>query len=61
MKTLKLIAPIICLLFVEITFANVGEKFPELVGENLENKSIELPKAAKGKYCLIGMASSKKG
>ena len=60
MKTLKIIIPIICILFFETSFAHVGDQFPELMGENLENKNVKLPSAAKGKYCLIGMASSKK-
>ena len=44
----------------QLSFANNGDKFPNIKGESLDNKMIELPKAAKGKYCLIGMASSQK-
>jgi len=60
MKILKIVSFIICLFIVEMSFAHVGDKFPNLKGESLKNKTVELPKAAKGKYCLIGMASSKK-
>ena len=44
----------------QFSFANDGDKFPTIKGETLKNKMIELPKAAKGKYCLIGIASSQK-
>ena len=60
MKTLKIITPILCLLFIVTSFTTIGDKFPDITGENLENKNVKLPLAAKGKYCLIGMASSQK-
>ena len=58
MKNLAII--LIPLIIVQFSFANNGDTFPSITGESLKNKMIELPKAAKGKYCLIGMASSKK-
>jgi hypothetical protein len=33
--------------------------FPDITGESLYNETVKLPIEAKGKYCLIGMASSK--
>ncbi|PCI93856.1 MAG: hypothetical protein COB15_15605 [Flavobacteriales bacterium] len=58
MKKLAII--LIPLIIVQFSFANNGDTFPSITGESLKNKMIELPKAAKGKYCLIGMASSRK-
>ena len=58
MKNLAII--LIFLIIVQFSFANNGDTFPSITGESLKNKMIELPKAAKGKYCLIGMASSQK-
>ena len=60
MKFPKLIANAFFTLIVTVSYANVGEVFPNIVGESLENKMIELPLASKGKYCLVGMASSQK-
>ncbi len=60
MKHLKLIAPIIFSLIVNVSYANVGGLFPDIIGETLDNQKVNLPKASKGKFCLIGMASSKK-
>lgn len=60
MKHLKLITLIIFSLILNLTYANVGDLFPEIIGENLDNQKVNLPKASKGKFCLIGMASSKK-
>ncbi len=54
MKNLAII--LIPLIIVQFSFANNGDTFPSITGESLKNKMIELPKAAKGKYCLIGMA-----
>ncbi len=51
---------LIILLITQFSFANNGDKFPNIKGETLKNKMVELPKSANGKYCLIGMASSKK-
>ena len=58
MKNLAIL--LIYLITIQFSFANDGDKFPNITGETLKNKMIELPKAAKGKYCLIGMASSQK-
>ncbi len=60
MKNLKTLTLIICLFFVETSIANNGDKFPNIKGQTLKNKVVELPKAVKGKFCLIGMSSSKK-
>jgi hypothetical protein len=58
MKNLTIL--LISLITIQFSFANNGDTFPSITGESLKNKMIELPKAAKGKYCLIGMASSQK-
>lgn len=60
MKNLKVFTVFLSLIFTHSLFANDGDKFPTIKGETLKHKAIELPRAAKGKYCLIGMASSKK-
>ncbi len=60
MRVLKLIALITCFLLVDDSFAQVGEVFPNLTGESLKNTNVKLPESSKGKYCLIGMASSQK-
>ncbi|MBL4593646.1 MAG: hypothetical protein JKX68_07525, partial [Flavobacteriales bacterium] len=60
MRYLKIIAPVICFFIVENGFAQVGEVFPDITGESLEKTSVKLPAASKGKFCLIGMASSQK-
>ncbi len=51
---------LISLFLTHYSIANNGDKFPDIKGETLKNKMIELPKSAQGKYCLIGMASSQK-
>ena len=56
----NLIIVFLSIIIFQFSFANDGDKFPTIKGETLKNKMIELPKAAKGKYCLIGMASSQK-
>src|SRR5689334_11141525 len=38
----------------------VGNPFPDLEGETLDDKKVKLPEATKGKYTLIGMAYSKR-
>jgi hypothetical protein len=58
MKQLFVVLSLI--IFSQVTFANNGDKFPNIKGETLKHKIVELPKSAEGKYCLIGMASSKK-
>ena len=58
MKRLTIILSLI--LISQFAFANNGELFPAIAGETLQHKIIELPKSAKGKFCLIGMASSQK-
>ena len=60
MKYVKVIVPIILLIFVNRTYAHVGDVFPNIIGESLENKMVELPAASIGKFCLVGMASSQK-
>lgn len=38
----------------------IGKMFPSMEAENVEDKKVILPDAAKGKYTLIGLAYSKK-
>ncbi len=40
--------------------AQEGDVFPELVGETLEQDTIELPEATEGKITILGMAYSQK-
>jgi len=58
MKHLKVIVPIILLLIVNVSYAQVGETFPAITGESLQNNMVELPSSTKGKFCLVGLASS---
>jgi len=52
------------LLFASIVISSnaqvVGKMFPSMEAENVEDKKVLLPDAAKGKYTLIGLAYSKK-
>lgn len=38
----------------------VGKAFPPMTAETIDDKEVELPKSAQGKYTLIGLAYSKK-
>jgi hypothetical protein len=38
----------------------IGKTFPNLTGETVNNKKVNLPRDTKGKFTLIGMAFSKK-
>ena len=59
---LKFIIPIIItFLFIESSYAQVGNDFPRVVGESLTNETITVPKDTKGKFSIIGMAWTKKG
>lgn len=41
-------------------FAQVGEPFPSIEGETVEDQEITIPEDTRGKYTLVGMAFSKK-
>lgn len=56
----KLIIISISLLIGFSSYAQVGEIFPLIEGENLKNEFITIPTDTKGKYTLIGLAYSKK-
>lgn len=43
------------LIITQFTFANDGDKFPNIKVEKLQHKMIELPNFEKGKYYVIGM------
>jgi hypothetical protein len=38
----------------------IGKQFPDMEAETVEDKKVSLPRDAKGKYTLIGLAYSKK-
>jgi hypothetical protein len=38
----------------------IGKKFPDMEAETVEDKKVNLPDVAKGKYTLLGLAYSKK-
>ncbi|AHM62094.1 hypothetical protein D770_19215 [Flammeovirgaceae bacterium 311] len=48
----------VCLLGVTALQAQVGQTFPDLKAETAEGKTLQLPAAAKGKFTLLGLASS---
>lgn len=58
-KSLILIA--IILFFAPLYRAQqpIGKTFPDLIGETLDDKAVQLPRDTKGKITLIGMAYSK--
>ncbi len=56
MKTIN--AFIFITLLPVVLFGQVGKDFPLIEGQTVEGITISLPKAVKGKYALIGLASS---
>lgn len=60
MNTLKSTLFISFLVLLQIGFAHIGNQFPEIKVESLEQKSLNLPEVSKGKFCLIGLAYSQK-
>ncbi len=60
MKYFKLVLPLVCFLFINDSFAQVGKIFPSINGESLSNKTVSLPNDVKDKFTVIGMAWSKK-
>ena len=60
MKNLHVFTLLLVLLFTHSLYAQAEGQFPSITGETLQHKMVELPGIAKGKYCLIGMAASKK-
>jgi hypothetical protein len=43
-----------------VSLAQVGDYFPKLTAETVENKNVTIPDDTKGKYTLVGLAYSKK-
>ncbi|NJM25110.1 MAG: hypothetical protein HC859_06015, partial [Bacteroidia bacterium] len=43
-----------------VVFGQVGNTFPDMEAETVEDKKVSLPKDVKGKYTLLGLAYSKK-
>ncbi|UTW61015.1 hypothetical protein KFE98_13430 [bacterium SCSIO 12741] len=56
-KTIGIFGLLMCTLFAG---AQEGSQFPELTGQTVKGKVIELPKALQGKYALVGMSWSRK-
>lgn len=54
---MKQLTIIFTLLFFN-SFAFAGKPFPELKGHTLDKKEVSLPSAGKGKFTVIGIASS---
>ncbi len=50
----------VSLLSIVAVNAQVGQTFPELKGETVEGKKLQLPEGVNGKYTLLGLAFSKK-
>lgn len=56
MKTINIV---LFILFIPIlSFCQIGKEFPNLEGQTVDGVAISLPKAVKGKYSIIGLASS---
>ena len=45
---------------IQLSFAQVGNDFPEMEGESLTDELLSIPSATNGKYSLVGIAFSKK-
>jgi hypothetical protein len=58
-KFLNLILAICMTIATSSIYAQIGKKFPAFHVHSLDDKNINLPSDAKGKYTLIGMAYSK--
>lgn len=57
MKKLLIIPFVFCSLF---SVGQVGVQFPDLIGQTVEGKVIDLPESVSGKYTLLGMSWSRK-
>lgn len=59
---MKQIAIIISILFlmIQMAYAQVGQKFPDMNAETVDDVKVNLPSAVNGKYTLLGLAYSKK-
>ncbi len=57
---MKNICAILLTLFASSLFAQVGDIFPLIDGENLKNEFIKIPNDTKGKHTIVGIAYSKK-
>ena len=53
------ILTIFCLAFIQIQ-AQIGDMFPEISAETVNDEVVTIPSQTEGKYTLIGMAYSKK-
>jgi len=51
---------LISILLVHLVLGQTGKMFPNIKGETLEGKEVNVPNDTKGKYTLIGMAYSQK-
>jgi hypothetical protein len=59
MKKLVLVS-VGLLLSIALQAQVVGKMFPDMVAETVEDKKVQLPQEAKGKFTLLGLAYSKK-
>jgi hypothetical protein len=57
---MKIVFALVFCWFSLTTAAQVGNKFPMLVGQLLNGKAVDLPESVAGKYTLVGMSWSKK-
>jgi hypothetical protein len=51
---------LICLSASHISFSQVGQDFPSLIGKTLKDATVNLPSDTKGKMTLLGLAYSQK-
>lgn len=49
-----------CIVFTSASAQVIGKIFPDMATETVDDKKINLPHVAKGKYTLVGLAYSKK-
>lgn len=45
---------------IQMAYAQVGQKFPDMNAETVDDVKVNLPSAVNGKYTLLGLAYSKK-
>lgn len=62
MKNIRILFSLFTFMVLSVagSYAQVGQPFPQLEGETLEDEVMSIPTDTKGKYTLVGLAYSKK-
>lgn len=59
-ETMRLLLLICTFAICSVTMAQVGDEFPELTGETLDERILTIPEDTEGKFTLVALASSEK-